>query len=429
MSLINREKTVLIVTYGFLPHSKSLGGVLRMLRLAEYLQNRNCKVYVLSASNSHNDSFGYDKLLKSLNIIYVPDKFALATGRSGNGVLENKEQSLITRLKGWIKTKLKPIILELLTPDTGIFVVKQMVSTAAELIKSNPHITVVTSGPPHSVHLVGSSLKKQFSSINWIVDYRDSWNGTSLFRKKNKVLQKINERFEKSVLSGCDSFSYISEPMLKKAKVYSKNLSNSNSFMIMNGFDIGVLNSFKNKPLNKGPLKIGYFGAIDTNSNGYRNPDIIFDVLLKNPNIDLKLEFFGAVTISKKWQRKLSKRIHIGSNLSHPDALQKMNSMDALLLLHTREEGADEVLTGKVFEYIATGLPIIAIGPKNMAVVKMLEGDKGFFTASNISSNEIVSVFEKLVLLKKKSLLPLRNRDDILQYSRDQQYEQFFDLV
>lgn len=429
MSLVNREKTVLIVTYGFLPHNKSLGGVIRMLRLAEYLQNKKCKVYVLSASNSHNNSFGYDKLLKSLNIIYVPDRFALATGSSGNDVLEKKEQSLMASLKGWIKLKLKPIVLELLTPDAGIFVVSQMVSTAAELIKSNPKITVITSGPPHSVHLVGSSLKKQFGSINWIVDYRDSWNGTSLFRKKHKVLQKINERFEKSTLSSCDSFSYISPPMLKKAQVYSRNVSDSNSFMIRNGFDIGVLNSFKDKPLSKGPLKIGYFGAIDTNSNGYRNPDIILNVLINNPNLDLKLEFFGAVTISERWQRKLAKRIHIGSNLSHRDALQKMNGMDALLLLHTREEGADEVLTGKVFEYIATGLPIIAIGPKNMAVVKMLEGDNGFFIASHTNSNEILSVFEKLVALKKKSLLPLRNRSNILQFSRDQQYKQFFDLV
>jgi hypothetical protein len=421
------QKSVLIVTYGFPPHIKSLGGAIRMLKLAEYLQNSGCKVQVLCARTPHFDTFGYDELLKSLCVTYVDDPVAMAGAR-----YFTPGQPGVARSPSWrdvLKARLKRIVIEGLTPDTGMLAVRRMRRAALDIARNDPQLTVITSGPPHSTHLVGSWLKQRVPSVHWIVDYRDSWNGSSLFRKQNAVLQKFNERFERKVLRQCDTFTYISQPMLGKAVRHGTPSLQHKAHLIANGFDASILQQFPDKPHREGPLRLGYFGAIDDGAGSYRNPDCLFKIVEQMPETAIRMEFYGAINISSAWQQRLGERLFIGSRLSHREVFKKMAEMDALLLLHTQEDGADEVVTGKVFEYVASRLPIVSIGPAGMAVNKLLSEDLTLFCAEHARPDEIASMLSRLCQLKAAHTLPQRNMARAVSYSRERQFATLFDVI
>ncbi len=420
-------KPVLIVTYGFPPHIKSLGGAVRMLKLAAYLQENGCAVHVLCARTAYFDTYGYDELLASLKITYVNDPVAIAGARFLGG---SRDQSIeIKEQKQSIKSKFKQFVIDALTPDTAVLTIRRMREIARNIVATQPNMTVITSGPPHSAHLVGSWLKKHFSTIRWVVDYRDSWNATSLFRKRNSLLQKLNERFERRVLTRCDHFTYISSPMLNKTQLLSEVSLAAKSQLIANGFDTNLLEIFRNMKPQAGPMRVGYFGAIDDGKDSYRNPTCIFDAIYSLPKLAIHLELYGSIQISAAWQAKLGDRLVVGSRLSHQKAPDTMASMDALLLLHTREDGADEVVTGKVFEYIASGLPILSIGPANMAVNRLLSDDASTFNAEHTNQCAIADLLIHLVDCKTRQNMPKRDQRRLGSFSRESQFENFLRLI
>ncbi len=422
-----QRKSVLIITYGFPPHIKSLGGAIRMLKLADYLQKSGCEVHVLCAQTAYFDTYGYEELLSSLKVTYVEDPVAFAGarvfGRNGDQAKEIKVQ------QHGIKSKIKQLVIDALTPDTAVLTIGRMRKIARNIVATQPNMTVITSGPPHSVHLVGRWLKENFLTIQWIVDYRDSWNATSLFRKRNNFMQMLNERFERRVLEKCDHFAYVSTPMLKKAELLSGAPLSTKSQLIANGFDTNLLEIFRNMKPQAGPLRLGYFGAIDDGKDSYRNPACIFDAISSLPELSIQVELYGLIQISSTWQAKLRERLIVGPRLSHQEALEKMASMDALLLLHTREEGADEVVTGKVFEYIATGLPIVSIGPGNMAVNGLLSNDSSAFHVEHTNQDAICELLKHLVACKKMHTMPTRDLHRLGTFSRESQFAKFLHLI
>ncbi len=398
-----------------------------MLKLADFLQKNGHDVHILCARTAYFDTYGYDELLASLKITYVDDPVALAGARVfGEGrdqSIDIKEQNLS------IRSRFKQFVIDALTPDTAILTVSRMRKIARSIVAAQPNMTVITSGPPHSAHLVGSWLKKCFPAIQWIVDYRDSWNATSLFRKRYRLMQKLNERFEYGILAQCDHFTYISSPMLNKVQQLSGVCLVGKSQLIANGYDLDLLEVFRNKRQQAGPLRLGYFGAIDDSEASYRNPTCILDAICSVPKLAIHLEFYGSIQISPAWQTKLGSRLVIGPRLAHHEALKKMADMDALLLLHTREDGADEVVTGKVFEYIASGLPILSIGPNNMAVNELLSDDASAFSAEHTNQNAIVELLVKLSECKAMENMPKRDQCRLESFTREGQFENFLHLI
>ena len=423
------SKSVLIVTYGFPPHIKSLGGAIRMLKLAEYLQRSGCNVRVLAARTPHIDTFGYEDLLRSLLVTFVDDPVAMAGARVFSKERGTQSAPAAAAVAGRAKAWLKRMVIEGLTPDTAVLTVRRMRRAAQEIVASDPDMTVITSGPPHSIHLVGSWLKRRFPSIYWLADYRDSWNGSSLFRKNNAALQKLNEYFERHVLGKCDGFTYISQPMLGKAAAYGGESLRKKARLIANGFDAALLEQFPVKRAEPGLLRLGYFGAIDDGKDSYRNPQSIFKAIEHLPHLPIRIEFYGAINISEEWQRRLGDRILVGPRLTHQEVFEKMSEMDGLLLLHTREDGADEVVTGKVFEYIASRLPIVSIGPATMAVNMLLQGDPLFYAAVHTDLVEIAGVFGKLAELKQSNALPERAMQQVASFSRERQFATLLDAI
>lgn len=418
------KASVLLVSRAFPPFAPSLGGAVRILKLAEYLLNQGVTAHVLAGSGRRYGDFGYGELLKSLVVHYVRDPMLDRTGPPAAGAASSPPKS------NW-RSLLRPLVTEIMVPDTGVLAVPRLIRTARRLIEEHGLRNIITSGPPHSDHLVGLALKRRFKDrVNWIVDYRDSWNGTALFRKKLAPLQWLNLALERAVLREADHLTYISTPMRDKMAAIAGPAAAvaEKSALVMNGFDAALAQNLEPWVSDHGPLRIGYFGALDDRPDGYRNPSSLFQAVLDR-GLDVRFELFGQIRLDPRWPDLLGNRLVVHGLLPHAESLRRMREFDALMLLHTREDGADEVVTGKLFEYLLAGRPIISIGPRAMAANDLLTELGAGHLVRHDDRAGLVQLLEQLVALKRQGSLPTREHADVRRFARSEQYSRFLGLL
>ena len=403
-----------------------------MLKLAEYFLDQGLDVLVVCASTPYRDSFGYKDILSKIRTKTCHDPVASIAKRIDAPIgntpkLTSTQPTLRSRLKNWVK----PLALDMMVPDSSFLIVSSMVKAVEEeLRQAMVPVTLITSGPPHSVHLAGRVIKKKHRHVKWVLDYRDSWNGTSLFRKKNTLLQKYNSYLERECLSAADHLTYISGPMLSKAEAIAGFALAGKSSMVSNGYDERFQSTVPfHSVATERPFRIGYFGALDRGAASYRDPSCVFAALDILSEGSIQFVVHGPSALDEEWHRRLGNRLLNGGKLPHPEAIRRMGEMDALLLLHTREDGADEVITGKVFEYISTGLPIISIGPREMAVNALLANDTAFHSVSHLDRDGIKALFTKLIQNHRAGQTQRRDQICIRAFSRTTQHEKFFKLI
>ena len=425
---------IIIAAYGFPPFLKSLGGSIRILKLAEYLIAHGHDVTVVCARTPYADTFGYDELLSNVRTIACHDPVASLASRvngPGSGVSAGSTSSF----KGNVRQWLKGLMLDAMIPDSGFLVARSMLRVVRQEIESaTAPVTLITSGPPHSVHLIGYRLARQHAGLKWIMDYRDSWNGTSLFRKRNSLFQRLNVALERRCLRAVHHLAYISSPMLPKAERIAGCALSTKATLISNGYDESLLrdatltSACASSAIVDCSLRIGYYGAVDHGPASYRDPGVIYRALLQLPEQEVQFVVHGPSTLEADWARRLGPRLKDGGKLPHARAIRSMFEMDALLLLHTREEGADEVVTGKVFEYVATGRPIISIGPADMAVNALLRHDPSFHWVDHRDEAGLVALLRRLQVSCRTGGTQ-RSEQLIRSFSRTAQHAKFTDLI
>lgn len=413
----NNRSSALIICRFFIPYVNSIGGCMRMLTLADFLVKKNFNVYVLSSLGPEYGYFGFENQLKNYSISYVKDPvLSLKSGTLTNNLKDNK---LLKR--SYFKTFFTNLVKDLLIPDDGVLAIKEYTKAAEMLIASHNIKNIITSGPTHSIHLVGLNLKSKFSkNINWVVDYRDSWNCTNIFRKKNIVSAKCSEYLEKKVLLNTNHYIFASRPMLEKViSKYNIDIRNK-STLVMNGFSqnsvISSNISLNRKHKNK-KIKIGYFGSVSDKCE-YRDIGFLFHVFDQKSILKKTIDvvFYGNFEYGKS-DISLYKNIVVRKNISYNSVWSEMNKMDYLLLFHTDWRDSDEVITGKFFEYVSTGIPIICIGPEDMEAVRLLKEYKLGYHADYRDIDAIIELFEKLTLHMNK-----RMHFDNTIFSREIQY-------
>lgn len=423
------RKNVLIIERDFIPYSNSFGYCIRMVKLAEFLLQNGIDVFVLAAKGRLISYFGYEKLLKRLNVFYVPDFFqrwrvsSIITQKENNGDKKSwKVNIFLWVLKKLIKPTIE-LLQELSIPDIYVFGYRRYYKKASQIIDNKKIRNVIISSPTHSMQLVGLLLKKRYGKrINLIVDYRDSLN-------KIPIIRTICNRFEEKVLKNADYFTCVTPPILDKINKNFFDISKK-SVVVMNGYDenIKIPREWRNRSEDN-TLTIGHFGTIYTyRSPKFRNPEPFFKMLLDFRK-KIKVFFYGKVVIDKKWQDRLRGVLEIGGNLPHKDALKMMQKMDLLLVFSTRGS-ADEAIPGKLFEYIFSEKPILLVGPKDMYCTQIFDFHRLGYVMDLYSKQDMLDKMNQIYNDWKAGRLKARyKKEDFSEYSRQNQYRKMLDIL
>ena len=362
-------KRALVITYYWPPAGGP--GVQRWLKFVTYFKDFGIEPVVFIPDNPHyplQDKSIVSEIPEGIEIIRFPIKepygFAKIfskkkTNQVSSGIITNKNQSVLEKLLLWIRGNF-------FIPDARIGWVKPAVGFLKEYLAKNDMDIVISSGPPHSLHLIGMALKEELG-IKWVADFRDPWTTIHYHQslRLNKRAQKKHLKLESKVLNNSDLVVVTSARTKKEfQKITSVPIE-----VISNGYDILE----KIEPNLDAQFSIAHIGSLLTN----RNPELLWEILseLKDENKvfskNLLIKLVGAVSedvLESLAVLGLTENYKTLGYVSHQEAIQIQHDAQVLLLVEMDSPETKSIIPGKLFEYVAANRPILAIGPEGSDV-------------------------------------------------------------
>jgi glycosyltransferase involved in cell wall biosynthesis len=359
-------KKVLIITYYWPPSGGS--GVQRWLKFTKYLPKYNWQPIIYTPENPYfevkdqallNDIPSEAKIWKTP--IWEPyalkDKlFGKGSESQSAGVITNKK-SLKNKVFNWVRGNV-------FIPDPKIYWVKPSVKVLLKKMLEEDIHHIITTGPPHSMHLIGLGLKKAMPILKWIADFRDPWSELDLlneFQLNNSSMKKHKD-LEREVLQTADVTLTVSETWVKVLK----RLGGNRVELITNGYDA---DDFELKSKTNDKFIIGHYGLL----NHLRNPKNLWKSLNslceENTEFNGRLEIHLSGNIDNEVIAEIESYYFLKGKvkqlgyLSHAQVLEQYNQVDVLLLLLFNSKSGIGNYPGKIFEYFAAKKTILAFGP------------------------------------------------------------------
>ncbi len=415
-------KKVLIITYYWPPAGGS--AVYRWLKFSKYLREFGWEPIIYTAENGEYaelDLSNERDIPKELTILKQPiwepytfyKKFIgqKKTEKVNVGFLtEKKKPKFAEKIAVWIRGNF-------FIPDARKFWVNPSVKYLLPYLKENQVDAIISSGPPHSMHLIASALKKELNTP-WIADFRDPWTNIDYYSELllTSWANKKHHRLEKKVISYADCVVTVGSKMTEEFQTMGAKKVET----ITNGFDTSDYSDESVELDTK--FTLAHLGTI----NKARNPEVLWKAitqLVKEDPIfgnNLELKFIGrmdAAIIDSLNQFELIKYLSKTDFIPHNKVVEKERQSQVLLLLINNTQNAEGILTGKFFEYLAAKRPILAIGPTKGDVASILSASKageivGFNDVETLK--QVIRSFYTRYLEQKLEVNP----DNINAYSR-----------
>ena len=416
----SESKKILIITYYWPPAGGP--GVQRWLKFVKYLPEFGWEPVVFIPENPSYpivDETLESEVSEDLKVIKTkilePYQIAEFFGKDNKkfkaGQFDvGQNQSWKSKLSIWIRGNF-------FIPDARVFWVKPSVKFLRKYLKENHIDALVTTGPPHSLHLIGLQLKKEFPDMKWIADFRDPWTEISYYQhlKLTKKSDLKHRKLEEKVFKNADITLATS---FTDAENFRQ--KGANAICITNGFDTEIQNKSELKRNEK--FTLSYIGVLEQ----LRNPEVLWQVLneIITENQEFKdhfeLKFVGRIDdkIIKKIQNTpLHNTVNNLGYLSHSESNKEMQKSDVLMVTNFPNEKSKGIIPGKIFEYLATEKTVLSFGPKGADVARILEETKAGHHFNFDQKEEVKSFLLQQFEFWKNNEIQ-RNPSRIDQYSR-----------
>ena len=283
-----------------------------------------------------------------------------------SGIIKEKDPSFMEKILLWIRGNF-------FIPDARKLWVNPSISYLAKVIADEGIQTIITTGPPHSLHLIGLGLKKKYN-IQWIADFRDPWTSIG-YHKKLRLTESSrlkHKALEKGVLLRADKIVVTSNT----TKAEFEAITPKPIKVITNGFD----DELKPRELDS-KFTISHIGSLLTGRNPLGLWQALQELIAENEAFKnaIKIQLAGVVGEEVLHSIKdfgLSDYAAQLGYLSHDKVLETQQKSQLLLLLEIDSEETKGIIPGKLFEYLNAKRPILAIGPKGWEAGAMVEQHK-----------------------------------------------------
>jgi glycosyltransferase involved in cell wall biosynthesis len=419
-------KKALIITYYWPPAGGS--GVQRWLKFVKYFRNFGIEPVVYTVENPNypivDESLSKDipegmEILKQL--IWEPNNLFAFFGKKKTesaGFL-NPNPSFFGKILQYIRANY-------FIPDARKFWVKPSTSYLKKYLKTNKIDVVITTGPPHSMHLIGLNLKKELN-IKWIADFRDPWTEIDYFQQlplTKKAIEK-HHALEKEVLKNADAVLVVGKTMQENFSPY-----NSNVIAVTNGFDEVLTN--ENIALDS-KFTITHIGLM----NADRNPKMLWEVLSEivseneefSKDFDLKLiGKADASVIADISTFRLSNNVQVIDYVTHDKVVEFQQKSQVLLLIVNNVPSAKGIITGKIFEYLMAKRPILAIAPINGDLAEIIKETNSGLVVDFEDKNTLKMAILDLYATFKQGRLKVESKN-IAQFHRKELTKKVSELI
>ncbi len=364
-------KKILIITYYWPPCGGV--GVQRWLRFIKYLPQYGWEPVVLTTTDGDYPAIDRSLLAdvsKDIKVIRTKTPtFGNLYKKVGEskvpyGSLEiNSTDSRLKKLSIWIR-------LNLVIPDARRIWNRFAFQAARQELLAYKYDALITTGPPHSTHLVGLKLKKKFN-INWLADFRDPWTQMGYLKnvKQLKLTSYFDKQLENKVVKNCDVVITASQKTM-----VDLNCSSDKIHLITNGFDPQNYQEIKKEKVDDN-FNLNYFGTLPPESNPISTLKAILQ-LNKRGMTDIKMNFWGNKSeevIEQLNKLDDSRIVKFHQHTSHQRAIELMSNSSMLLLMINNVKNNKGIIPAKIFEYMGSGVTILGVGPTESESAKILK--------------------------------------------------------
>ncbi|MCF8347870.1 MAG: glycosyltransferase family 4 protein [Bacteroidales bacterium] len=428
-------KTVLVITYYWPPSGG--GGVQRWVKFTKYMAQFNVKPIVLTVNPDYASYAVIDESLchevsediqvfatKSFEPFNLYKKVTAQKEIPFGGFANEDNPGFLQKFSRFIRGNF-------FIPDARVGWNKYAYRKAVELISQYQITTVITSSPPHSTQLLGLKLKKNLN-IHWIADLRDPWTDIYYYDKMfhTKLAREIDKKKENKVLQSSDSLIVVSDAIkhlfASKLAIREKD----KIVVIPNGFDA---DDFLPRPYKRQTkFVIAYTGTLADNYHieGFLN--VVNKLISIRGSVEVSIHFVGRV--SEKYRQMISSSrlnantIFVG-HVDHQTSISYLQQADALFLAIPDVPENVGILTGKLFEYLASQKPVLGIGPVNGDAAKIIEECNAGQMFDYTDEKGMYEFLDSLIVDWEKASRTSLGDQTYLKYSRERLTERLVELI
>lgn len=370
-------KRVLIITYYWPPNGGA--GVYRWLKFSKYLPGHGWTPVIYTPANPErvaDDPALLRDVPPELEVIQRPitEPFSLYKRFTGKAQDERVQTAFLREQGGggWKEDLALWVRSNFFIPDARVWWVRPSIAFLKDHLRKHPVDAVITTGPPHSMHLIGQGLKRALG-VTWIADFRDPWTDIDFYQqlKLTRWADARHHRLERSVLQEADRVVTVSWRWADDlARIGGRPVE-----VVTNGYDVEDLPS---PPV---PVDDRYSLVHIGSMSATRDCPGLWRVLAERCRQDAAfrerfvLRFVGPVDSSimdSITAAGLAGHVERMGRVDHATAMREMQRARVLLLPINDTPNSAGILPGKLYEYLSVGRPILAIGPAGGDVARVV---------------------------------------------------------
>ena len=361
-------KKALIISYYWPPSGGA--GVQRWLKFVKYLRDFGWEPVLFCPENPEypeTDNSLFEDVPPGLEVIkfpiwepYLAYKKLLGQKKeekiNAAFLSEKKKNKILEDFSIWIRGNF-------FIPDARKFWIRPSVRFLSQYLKNQSVQVIISTGPPHSTHMIAMPLAAKFS-LPWLADFRDPWTNIDFYKdlKLTRWADKKHHKLELKVLQKADAVSVISNTMAEDFyKIHKRSYK-----VITNGFDSDDTGL---QPLDRDKkFSIAHIGTLVNTRNPITLWEALKSLLSTHPDLteDLEIKLVGKVdfTVTRSLEEfGLSRFVRRIDYMPHSEVVSCQRQSQVLLLIINNTPNAKMILTGKFFEYLAAQRPVLCLGP------------------------------------------------------------------
>ena len=292
-------------------------------------------------------------------------------GKKGGGaikanIIADKPKGLLQRLSLYVRGNL-------FIPDPRFLWIAPSARFLKRYLREHPVDAIISTGPPHSMHLIAKRVSKA-TGIRWVADFRDPWTQIFYFKHLHlgKFAESKHENLEQKVLDSCNRVVVVSPQMQRDFR----RMTTTRVELVTNGFDESDFMT-PAAPLEPGYFYIVHTGLFPENAN----PDLLWEAMGEKAAEEPRFANSLRILLAGSTDSSVIESIRtngLGGSLTdlgyigHSEAVGLQKGASLLLLTLRKEPEAAAIITGKFFEYLASGRRILAVGPESGDLGAML---------------------------------------------------------
>ena len=355
-------KKVLVISYYFPPAGGP--GVQRWLKFVKYLRDFGVEPVLYIPEGA-----AYPVIDESL-VAEVPEGIKIYRGRitepsaffspgkkvSAGFIDSSGKKNWKYRLMAWIRANV-------FIPDARMLWIRPSVRRLKKILKKEGIDTIISTGPPHTTHMIALGLKRYDPSLRWIADFRDPWTKIDYFHHLplTRRARKKHFRLESEVLKTADTVVTVTRSMAEDYRSRVK----GHLHVITNGYD--TADSPETEAVLDKKFTICHIGSLNTDRNPHELWEVLSELRRENPGFadNLQIELTGnvsAAAFDSLRKNGLENHIIHTPYAPHAEVVRSQHSARVLLLLMNRTPSGALYIAGKLFEYLAARRPILLVG-------------------------------------------------------------------